>query len=113
MIRDIQSWMPLFTITTPLVMAIFIATWIQNKHFETTKARISPLDSRAFTLESRMMALETRMGAIETSMGALETRMVALETRMDEFRNEVIAVLRDLDRRLSRLEERMGPALRG
>ena len=123
MISDIQSWVPLFTITTPLVMAIFIATWIQHKKFEAMNApvcsldsRISSLDARMLTIETRMIGVENRMGALETNMGVLNTRMIALETNMgvlntrmialethmDEFRREVIAVLRELDRRLSR-----------
>lgn len=69
--KEIQ---PFFTTTLPLVLAIFLAAWLHNRHFDALSSQIN-----------EMMAIL----------------------------RDIQAQLRDLDRRVTRLEERSSPVVRG
>ena len=84
-------WSPLFTSTMPIVMAIFIAAWLQNKHFDVLNGRMNGLDGR---------------------IQALERRIENLEKQIQDMRTEIMSILRDMDRRITRLEERSSPIAR-
>ncbi len=87
MIKD-----PFFTITLPLVLAIFIAAWLHNKHFDALNRRIDDLRAE-----------------MNHRLDEMSRRIDEMNRRMDEM----LAVLHDLDRRVTRLEERSSPVVRG
>ena len=95
MANAFQIWMPYFASTMAIVIAIFVAAWLHNRH----------IDSLTSQFNARID--ETNRRIDETNR------------RIDEFRAEMLVILRemqgslrDLDRRVTRLEERSAPIVR-
>ena len=85
MANSVLVWMPYFASTMAIVIAIFVAAWLHNKHIDLLTAR---------QLNARITETNARIG--ETNR------------RIDE----IVAVLRDLDHRMTRLEQRSAPLVR-
>ena len=96
MIRDVQVWMPLVGITLPIVITILVITilfaaWLHSKR----------LDSLETSLNRRMDDLWSAIREIRA-----EIRDIRAEIR--DIRSEILgihATLKDLDRRVTLLEE--------
>ncbi len=79
-----QLWMPYFANTMAIVIAIFVAAWLHNKHIDTLNLRIDETNRRIDEFRAEVMAIL----------------------------REMQASLRDLERRVIRLEERSAPIVR-
>ena len=73
-----QFWMPYFANTMAIVIAIFVAAWLHNKHIDTLNHRIDDTNRRIEEFRAEIMPVLL----------------------------DIQKMLRDLDRRVTRIEER-------
>ena len=139
MLNDPQAWMMLLGITPPIVVTILIAAWLNNRRIDSIDRRVDSLDASLNkridnldaslnkriddldgSLSKRVESLDISVNQrIDTVNSALNHRIDDLRTEIAQFRVEVMPVLReilttlkDLDRRVTILEERSTPVVR-
>lgn len=97
---SVVQWLnlPVFQITLPIVVTMLVAAWLNNRRIEEVSRRLDDTIRRLDTIEQR---LDTRFERIETRF-----------ERVDERLNEILSLLRDLDKRVSVLEDRNGRVIR-
>jgi len=81
MLAGFQVWMPYFGSTMAIVLAIFVAAGLHNKHIDTLNHRIDDTNRRIDELRAEIMPVL----------------------------RDILNAIRDLDRRVTRLEERSAP----
>lgn len=81
MLTGFQVWMPYFASTMAIVLSIFVAAWLHNKHIDTLNLRISDTNRRIDEFRAEIMPIL----------------------------RDIQSVLRNLDHRVTRLEERSAP----
>jgi hypothetical protein len=67
--------LPVIQITLPIVAAIFIAGWLQNK-------RLDDLIGRVTAIEARLLKIEEELKAVAIALTRLENRVTRLEERI-------------------------------
>jgi len=95
---------PFFTVTLPLVMAIFVAAWLHNKHFDALTGMINSMQGQINALQGQIdvlrSSLEGQISALQGQINALNARLEALDRRIDKSRAEILAVLYDIQAKL-------------
>jgi predicted Holliday junction resolvase-like endonuclease len=121
---NIQIWMPYFASTMAIVVAIFVAAWLHNKHIDSLTTqfseRIAEVHMRIGDTNRRIEdRSEDTNRRIEDRSEETNRRIEEINRRIEEFRAETLTILRhmqgsleDLDHRVTRLEERSAPIVR-
>jgi len=99
MVQSAQVWMPYFASTMAIVIAIFVAAWLHNKHIDLLTA--AQFNARIGETNQRIAETNQRIDETNRRIGETNQRI-----------DEILAILRDLDRRVTRLEERSVPLVR-
>jgi len=86
-----QIWMPYFASTMAIVIAIFVAAWLHNKHIDSL---ISQFNARFAEVHARIDDIRSELAEIKAILRELQKSY------------------QDLDRRVTRLEERWAPITR-
>jgi predicted nucleic acid-binding Zn-ribbon protein len=101
-----QTWAPFIQVALPIVIAIFIAAWLNNRRVDTLEKRIDSLET---SVNKRIDGLETSLNKRIDDLYA-ETR--ALRAEIMPILREIQAAIKDLERRITILEQRLGPIVR-
>jgi methyl-accepting chemotaxis protein len=128
---NIQIWMPYFASTMAIVVAIFVAAWLHNKHIDSLTTqfseRIAEVHMRIGDTNRRIedrsedtnRRIEDRSEETNRRIEETNRRIEEINRRIEEFRAETLTILRhmqgsleDLDHRVTRLEERSAPIVR-
>ncbi len=95
MVRDVQFWLPSLNVTLPIVITILIAAWLNNRRIDTIDKRFDDVHGRFDDVHRRFDDVHRRIDNIDKRLG------------------EILSTLKDLDRRVTVLEERSAPIVRG
>ena len=90
---------PFFQLTLPLMVTILVATFVAVR---STNRRIEELSHRLDVINRRLDDVDRRFGDVDGRFGGIDRRF-----------DEVMRVLMSIDHRLTVLEERGFPLVRG
>ena len=117
MLNDPSAWVALLGIPL-IVVTILIAAWLNNRRIDSVDSSLNHrIDDLNNSLNRRIDDLGHRVDILDRPVDELSHRVEDLSRRVDSevvpLLREILSVVKDLDRRVTALEQRPSPIVSG